>query len=159
MPYDAAKGFLNEVWGNRGLPVDPVLIAKELGIEVVEADLPEDVSGALIKDGGKDPVIFLNASDSKARKRFSCAHEIGHYINRKSASNENYEYVDLRSLASSKGKDPEEIYANRFAAELLIPEERVRAFHKEGFPSFIMAIKFGVSDEAVRNRLKNLKLA
>lgn len=158
MPYDAAKGILTEVWADRGLPIDPVWIAKQLGIDVVEANLPDDVSGALIKETGKDPVIALCSSDSKSRKRFSCAHEIGHYINRKRNGNESYEFVDLRSAMSSTGQDPEEIYANRFAAELLVPESQLRELHKEGMHSIILAFKFGVSDEVINHRLRNLKL-
>lgn len=156
MPYDAAKGLLTEVWGDRGLPIDPVFVAKQLGIDVVEANLPDDVSGAIIKDSGKDPVIVLNAEDSKVRKRFSCAHKIGHHINRQRVSNEVYAYVDLRSTASTKGTNPEEIYANRFAAELLMPAEKVKELHRNGLPSIIMAYRFGVPDEVVSNRLKNL---
>ncbi|HEY5993318.1 MAG TPA: ImmA/IrrE family metallo-endopeptidase [Gallionellaceae bacterium] len=158
MPYDAAQEILNEIWKERGLPVDPVWIAGQLGMRVVEMDLPDEVSGALIKETGKDPLIALSSSDSKNRKRFTCAHEIGHYINRKRNNNENYEYVDLRSAMSSKGQDPEEIYANRFAAQLLMPHAIVKELHEQGLHSIGMASRFGVSDEAMNHRLYSLKL-
>lgn len=158
MPYDAAQQILDELWKDRGLPIDPVWIAGELGMRVMEDELPEEVSGALIKEKGKDPLIVLSAADSKNRKRFSCAHEIGHYVNRKRNNDQTYDFIDLRDSMSSKGQDPEEIYANQFAAQLLMPEDKVRALHESGMRSIVLAAKFGVSDEAMTHRLRSLKL-
>ncbi len=153
-----ASMLLKSVWGDRSIPVDPIFIARQLGIDVYEATLPDAVSGAIIKDKGKDPVIVLSKTDSDKRKRFSCAHEIGHYVWRTSNGEETYEYVDLRSGSAHAGDKEEEIYANRFAASLLMPAEEVERMHKKGIPSFIMAQKFGVSDDAMAFRLKNLRL-
>lgn len=155
-PQIAASRLLESVWGDRPFPVDPIWIARQLGIDVIEADLPGDVSGAIIKDKGKDPLIALSSSDSKNRKRFSCAHEIGHYAYRMSNGEEHYEYVDLRDRNAQSGTDPEEIYANQFAAELLMPQDEVRRLHKQKLPAFLMAQHFGVSDDAMRFRLMNL---
>ena len=44
--------------GISGIPVDPVRIARTLGLDVVTANLPADVSGALVKDPGRDPSIL-----------------------------------------------------------------------------------------------------
>lgn len=60
------------------------------------------------------------------RKRFSIAHEIGHFIlhdenlhvDEKMRSN-----VQYRNEYSSLGVDDHEIEANQFAAEILMPEE------------------------------------
>jgi Zn-dependent peptidase ImmA (M78 family) len=54
--------------------------------------------------------------------------------------------------------DPEEIYANEFAACLLMPEEEVKRMDKEGLDAFDMAIAFGVSRDAMQFRIKNLNL-
>lgn len=157
-PEDIASELLNTLWAGRGFPVDPVQIAWELGLEVVETGLPDNVSGALIKDEGKDPVIFLCHSDSKNRKRFSCAHEIGHYAYRLANNGDHYEYIDLRNALSAKGNNPEEIYANQFAAGLLMPANAVLNLHRQGTPAFLIAQHFGVSDDAIRFRLKNMSL-
>lgn len=157
-PERAAETLLDFVWHNKGFPVDPAQIAGELGLRVLEADLNENVSGALIKEAGKDPVIFLNRSDSNNRKRFSCAHELGHYSSRQRDNKEAYEYVDLRSELAKAGVDPEEIYANKFAAALLMPEEEVRRLYKTGADRVAMAYHFGVSDDAMRIRMRTLKL-
>lgn len=154
----SAKSLFNSVWKQRGFPVDPVLIANELGIEVVETVLPSDISGALIKDQGKDPVIVLSKSDSNNRKRFTCAHEIGHYAYRFANNGDHYEYIDFRGQTASAGSDQEEIYANQFAAELLMPSEEITALVKANYPYFLLAQYFGVSDDAMRIRLKNLNI-
>ena len=50
------------------------------------------------------------------------------------------------------------MFANSFAANLLMPESVVEELHKQGFPDFRMAQKFGVSREAMQFRLENLNL-
>ena len=153
-----AEQLLETSWAGRGYPVDPILIANELGIDVLETDLPKSVSGALIKDEDQDPVIVLAENDSKNRKRFSCAHELGHYVYRLSMDGNQYEYIDLRGDHSTTGTEPEEIFANQFAANLLMPEAEVKKLFAEKLADFLMAQRFGVSDDAIRFRLKNLRL-
>lgn len=151
-----ADRILDSVWGG-WIPVDPVRIARGLGIRVVDAPLDSNVSGALVKEQGQDPTIMLNAADSPNRKRFSCAHEIGHFVRRREQP-EKYEYVDYRAGLASTGSDPEEVYANQFAACLLMPEAEVRAAHRQGLDDLDMAIRFDVSREAMQFRLRNLGL-
>lgn len=150
--------LLDEFWDGV-LPVDPVRIAKELGLEVLDATLKKDVSGALVKKEGRDPSILLNAEDGKSRKRFTCAHELGHYIRRSSEPTPRYEYVDYRDKNSSTGTDEEERYANSFAASLLMPEIAVKAVYEPGAPVFRLANRFGVSPESMQHRLDNLSLS
>jgi Zn-dependent peptidase ImmA (M78 family) len=150
--------LLDQSWDG-ALPVDPVRIAKDLGVEVLEVFLKKDVSGALVKKEGRDPSILLNAEDGKARKRFTCAHELGHYIRRSSEPAPRYEYVDYRDKRSSTGTDEEERYANSFAASLLMPEVAVKAMHRPEMPAFSLAKRFGVSPESMQHRLDNLDLS
>lgn len=142
------------------LPIDPFGIAGMLGLQVMRVPLEPDVSGMLAKHPGRDPEVYLNMSDSEARQRFSCAHEIGHYIRRSSvgASEEEWGYIDRRGPAAARGDNPEEIYANQFAAALLMPEERVRTLASEGMSAVTLAFRFSVSLEAMALRIKNLRL-
>lgn len=163
MPLDPAREaqkVLEKVWGDRGFPIDPVTIAKELGVQVYDTELPNEVSGALIKEAGKDPIIALHFDDHRNRKRFSCSHELGHYVSRIESSDDSpeYEYIDLRGQLAANGTDEEEIFANRFAANLLMPENVVRKLDKDGKSHFEMAMFFGVSTESLKFRLKNLGL-
>jgi Zn-dependent peptidase ImmA (M78 family) len=114
--------------------------------------------GALLKQPGQDPTIMINESDSTNRRRFTCAHELGHYV-RRSDDAEEYATVDLRSGLSAVGVDEDEIYANEFAASLLMPRREVKRLITEGFADWEMAIRFKVSREAMQFRLKNLKLS
>lgn len=159
MPKNSAEALLRRVWADRGFPVDPAWIAGQLGLDVVETDLDSNISGALHKDPGHDPVIILNREDSRSRKRFTCAHELGHYAKRTDNGQElEYQFIDFRGEQATKGCDPDEIFANQFAANLLMPEYKVRELHKEGCPATIMASFFGVSDDAIKFRLKNLRI-
>jgi Zn-dependent peptidase ImmA (M78 family) len=152
---DAAK-LLGEVWGE-SIPVDPVRIARVAGLRVIDVALDADTLGALVKRPGQDPIIMLNESDGANRRRFTCAHELGHFV-RRSDEAEEYATVDLRSGLSATGDDPEEVYANEFAACLLMPEEEVKRLDKQGLSDLEMAIRFGVSREAMQFRRKNLGL-
>lgn len=156
-----ARRVLARAW-QRGsepiaLPVDPVRIARRLGIDVIDARLDPNVYAAIVKEPGQDPTILLSVIDSPNRKRFSCAHEIGHFIRRADDPDE-YDYVDLRDMLATSGSDVEEIYANEFAACLLMPEAEVRRLHDDGFTDYEMALAFDVSQEAMHYRLANLRL-
>jgi Zn-dependent peptidase ImmA (M78 family) len=161
-PEAAAVNLLKAVWSPKlseaQLPIDPVFVANRLGISVYDAGIDNSVSGMLVKRAGSDPIIYLNAQDSSNRRRFTCAHEIGHYVKRASDNEESFEYVDRRDGRSSWGTDPEERYANSFAASLLIPRDLVVDRHGT-FTAGGLAAMFGVSLEAMNNRLRNLGLA
>jgi Zn-dependent peptidase ImmA (M78 family) len=159
-PTAAAEATLELLWPDRGFPVDPVTIARKLGLEVLEADLPDEISGALFKEKGKDPVIMVHRHDSTNRKRFTCAHELGHYVARAESADDarEYDYIDFRNQESSNGNHSEEVFANQFAASLLMPENALRKIHGKVLNHIEMARYFGVSAEAIKYRLKNLNL-
>ncbi len=164
-----AQDILSAAWapgpdGLLRLPVDPFLIAQALGIKAYSARLSEGVSGMLIKRPGEDAEIYVHAADSDNRQHFTCAHELGHYVKRVGEGDSEWEYVERRDLLSSEGTDPDEIYANQFAAALLMPKEAVqerlarlgtagRLAHASA-----LAVEFGVSAEAMQYRITNLAL-
>ena len=86
-PERDAREILETVWDST-LPVDPIYIARSLGVKVYNAPLSSGVSGMLEKTAAyADPEITLNMSDSRNRRRFTCAHELGHYVMRSSRRN------------------------------------------------------------------------
>ena len=155
-PEEQAARFLEELWPNGQFPVDPVTIAHSLGIKVMTSDdLPKDVSGAILKDRDEDPVIYLSDRDSDNRKRFTCAHELGHFVQRQ--SEDHFEYVDLRNQDTT----PEEVFANQFAAALLMPKDEVHRLarvYRRPEERWMLARHFGVSSEAISVRLSRLGL-
>jgi Zn-dependent peptidase ImmA (M78 family) len=114
-------------------PVEPVGIAQELGVQVLEVEFDRDILGGLPKKPEGDPKIVLNQRDTFIRRRQTCAHELGHYVRWSARSNE-YLYTDLRSRYSDTPGDPEEVYADAFAGCLLMPgggnQDRIRARHE-----------------------------
>src|SRR5260370_2801798 len=63
-----------------GVPVPVIAIARELKIKIYETyDFDNTQSGSIKKEDGKY-VIYLNTSDSAERKRFTIAHELGHFL-------------------------------------------------------------------------------
>jgi Zn-dependent peptidase ImmA (M78 family) len=160
-PEQSAQALLKTAWqqdGQIALPVDPFRIAQKLGIKAFSAALDEGVSGFLIKRPGQDAEIYVHAQDSSNRQRFTCAHELGHYVKRSATGDDAWEYVEQRNLISTAGTNQEEIYANQFAAALLMPKDEIVARFKEGASAATFAPEFGVSADAMHFRLKNLGL-
>lgn len=116
-------------------------ICEKLGISILEKDLDNNVSGFLLFKGAL-PYIFIDKNQSEGRKRFTIAHELGHFMLHKDQqlhvlSNDLISIAKYRNEVSSQGVDTEEIEANRFAAELLMPEEMITRYMKEKDLSFI----------------------
>jgi Zn-dependent peptidase ImmA (M78 family) len=156
-PVQQAERLRASAWGDR-FPVDPVRIARRLGIDVRQAPLSDDISGALVKKLGQDPTILLNARDHPNRQRFTAAHEVGHFVSREEAPEE-YEYIDLRdTVFSAAGTNQDEVFANQFAAHLLMPEREVRRLAEQGYSRTEMALYFGVSQDAMGYRITNLSI-
>lgn len=143
-------------------PIDPFAIAKSLGIDVQFLTLPPDESGKITIPPRGTPVIQLNAWDHPNRQRFTCAHEIAHYLRRRTSGHVGHTYVDYRDTLAGLGTEPEEIYANQFAAALLMPASAVRE-HFVAAPTGSMGIEslakdFETSVQAMQVRLRNLNL-
>jgi Zn-dependent peptidase ImmA (M78 family) len=151
-----AERFLKASWFS-GVPVDPVTIARRSGVNVVYAPLDKETLGAFLKRPDETPTILINKDDPENRKRFTCAHELGHYNRRKDETGE-YHTIDLRSPLSATGADPEEIYANEFAASLLMPPADLKIFLQFGLSDAELAERFKVSREAMEYRIVNLFL-
>jgi Zn-dependent peptidase ImmA (M78 family) len=146
-------------------PVDVERLARQAGLRVVEELLDSEISGMLYREGSR-AVILVNQSDVLVRKRFSIAHELGHYHLHEELSVFVDRRVRFRDSNSSQGTIKEEVEANNFAAELLMPEalvlqETVRLRGRR-FPlsdeDLIeeLAKVFQVSRQAMEVRLANL---
>lgn len=106
-------------------PVDVLGIAKKMGIEIRAERTHQDLSGFLFRNlKEKVAVIGVNSRQSPFRQRFTLAHEIGHFLlhsDDRLHVDKGYE-VKLRDEKSKAGTDIDEMEANLFAAELLMPE-------------------------------------
>lgn len=148
---EAAMRSLLDHWAG-DIPVEPAWIARVMGIEVVHENLDADVSGFIEKRQGRAR-IHLNRSDNELRRRFTLAHEIGHFVRNHSLD---FEYVDHRDGMASQGVDEGEVFANAFAASLLMPQTAVQELIEAHAGEKQIARELGVSVAAMVNRLKGL---
>jgi Zn-dependent peptidase ImmA (M78 family) len=114
--------------GQHTPPVSLETVAEMLGAEIREVELEHDVSGVLFRGQGRK-VIAVNKAHTGLRKRFTIAHELGHLALHKGAEVhvDQVFRINLRDARSATAQDVEEIEANAFAANLLIPAQWIRA--------------------------------
>ena len=158
-----AKEFYSKhLQGRRGL-MDLYGVAESLGIKVLRHSLKDDDSGVLLVKDGR-AIVILNSKHHENRQRFSLAHELAHYYLHRQ---EGFE-IFHRDQISSLGMKRIEIEANTFAAELLMPEEELKAWalSAELDPLGVdvdraiarKAEELGVSQQALNIRLERLGL-
>lgn len=148
----AAQAVLDVHWDGT-LPVDPVKLARALGVSVFDAQLGDDTWGMIVgSDKGAD--IYLDRDQPHVRYRFSCAHELGHYVDHQSDLEPGTGFADKRS-ESGRG-NPEEVFANEFGASVLMPEPYFREAAAVDDSSVALANMFQVSLMAAALRKHHL---
>lgn len=95
---------------------DPFVIARQSNIFVIEHDLHEDIYG-FYRYVRRNKFIFINSNIATHKKYHVCGHELGHSTLHPDL---NTPFMKKNTLLSV---DKIELEANRFAAELLIPDE------------------------------------
>ena len=146
-----------ETFGGPELPVPIESIAEDLlGLRVDESD-DLDCSGLLVPARREIWVNAREAAESAGRRRFTIAHELGHWICQMLEGHTAPIYC--RAVEPTNGGNPpEEREANVFAAELLMSEPAVRDEFARADSVEAMAARFGVSAEALHWRLYNFGL-
>lgn len=130
-----AENLADSVLKNSGLdrligstPI--VAIAQGFGIRTYkEINLPEEISGNLYVGGttaeiyGTDKVIIVGEEEEYFHQRFIIAHELAHYLIDYLGSSEskNTRILFSRTYPKRNHESAEEVRADRFAAELLMP--------------------------------------
>lgn len=152
-------------------PVDIEAIAKRCGISVEQTDLGEDISGVLVVRG-ENATIAYSSNQGDQRKRFTIAHEIGHYALHRNLENDTV-FVDRDFIVKyrsnkiySEVEMRQEREANAFAASLLMPKEFIyEELNKESIKYLTetdviveLARVFNVSIPAMTFRLTNLNI-
>ena len=164
-PNKAADELLRKTLVRDGmisLPIDVKKIADALDLEVQRLPLESGTDGLLVKDEqyGKFKAVVDSAARSH-RARFTLAHEIGHFVKdyQNFPESEIAGIVEKRDDMSSTGQDPNEVWANSFAAYLLMPSGIVKQFWAENVPVEKIADILNVSMSSLGHRLENLGLA
>jgi Zn-dependent peptidase ImmA (M78 family) len=148
---------------SRGVVFDHL---EEKGIRPADVgDVDEPLAGFLFVTPSVG-LVFVNASDSVPRQRFTAAHELGHYLlHRGKMTGTAFADTDNDVELTDQQSDRHEREANRFATELLMPEEvvvgRAVAFRKafgvcpRGALAYQLAADLLVSREAMVYRLND----
>lgn len=137
---------------------------------VMHSTMPQHISGAIYFQD-KRFTILVNATKPEPRQYFTVAHELGHYFLHDDwlRANGDSGFVDFSNTVDGQGMllradQPirvdvqKELEANNFAAELLMPEDKVRAAWEVTHDIVPCAEIFLVSASAMALRLEKLNL-
>lgn len=152
-------------------PVDVVAIAKSMGVMCENGELDPEISGQLERiprpkgfmvDQFK---ITVNKTHGEQRRRFTIAHEIGHFLLHKDLigdgvdDNKAFRSTAMGNFHNTKIGPREEAEANNFAAQLLMPKYLLEQEIENGSSFYDLCRDFGVSQSAMEYRLKNTALS
>lgn len=139
-------------------PVDVEKLVAHLKLELLPYEFPDKVSAVLMKVDNIT-VIGVNKKDTPKRRRFSIAHEIGHFI-----LGHHIDFIiDYEEVAESRydtehSNKIQEQEANHFASELLMPSQMLTKDFHQIRDAKAVAEKYGVSEQALWIKLMRLKL-
>lgn len=140
-------------WDSTPVPIEAII--EELGPRLDYERMPDNVSGYIERRDGTYR-IAVNADHPPTRRRFTPAHELGHYIYHRELLGNGV--GDSRAYRSDESSRPNpnirwvhERQANSFAANVLMPRHRLATLMNR--PIAELATMFEVSPEAMAIRL------
>jgi len=139
---------LLEEFAVRRYPVNVFDLAARMGIAIEHWPFANLLGGLLFDEDG--PCIFYSSNVPVTRARFTVAHELGHFVLHRRQG--------IYFMCQENSKRLAERQANRFAAELLMPEDKVKQAYQKGQAAADMAVRFMVSLEAMLTRMTELDL-
>lgn len=162
---DITKKIIQDL-KSQEFPIPIVKIMKELNFLVGTQELEDNLSGYIVIDNvvekkfGKDRLICVNSKDSLGHQRFTIAHELAHFIFDYKPTENNLEYYN--TYKTDDEDDEIERRANKFAANLLMPEDEFKRKYNElknDDEKYIKLVEyFEVSRRAIDRRIVELGL-
>ena len=135
-------------------PVELRDVVSALNLEVVQTAREPFTSEAALEPLGDGYAIVLHGDSNERRRRFTIAHEIGHFVLHPGRPR-----LERGGRVTEAGRS-EEREADAFAAALLMPEHLVReAVYEHGADVPRLADRFLVSSAAMQVRLRSLGLS
>ena len=135
-------------------PVSLRDVISALNLELVQNTREPFACEAALEPLGDGHAIVLQGGGDERRRRFTIAHEIGHFV-----LHPQRRRSERGGLVNEAGRVLER-EADLFAAELLMPEDLVReAVREHGVDARRLADRFEVSQRAMQTRLQRLGLA
>ena len=149
--------------------VDVEALAEALRVSVQSQPLEDGFSAfLLVKEG--NATAFVNSDHHPNRRRFSLAHEIGHFVLHHQPTKKLDDLFLDKSVALYTRKDHHsndmEREANEFAASLLMPRDLLEKYVNKNdldiedeFDVSRLALALGVSEQALQISLNRLHMA
>lgn len=139
-----ARALLDKYDLDHILPIRIGDLCRKMGIDIYHSKA-RHIDGTLLTHGDRK-IILVSTALPYERRRFTVAHELGHYV------------LGHRKVAFSLDSPEswvvrEEQAANAFAAELLMPKTALQAIHYKHDTKQLAQI-FGVSPLAMQIRLE-----
>ena len=144
------------------IPIPVERIAEDVGIVEIIGKQTETWEGVLVTDNDKKRgSIAFNKSSRIERRRFTIAHELGHFLCPWHGANAQCGKAELGILKSKDPNRAHEAEANRFAASLLMPRKLfLRDIGRLGPPETEHIVRlharYRVSKEAAARRYTEL---
>lgn len=127
----------------RSVPIDVEAIIEEMGFKLIYRPLDPGIYGMCVRRGERVAVVADKQAQGHGRLRFTLAHELGHAVLME-GDGYTVDGVGVTLRADSHGQGgtgkrliggpSDEVEANFFAAELLMPESEVRSWVTESGP-------------------------
>ncbi len=161
-----AKMLLQEIGFDEITEIPMDIFVAALGATLIEESLPNS-DGKIIRGNTKTLIKVNSDIKFEERKRFTIAHEIGHYLLHNKLEldvhNETSNSLNwFNSTEQQAKKGIQEWEANDFAAELLMPEALVRkeTFRKKFSPDLVkhLSTRFKTSITSIIYRLLSLDI-
>lgn len=140
------------------------IVSKRIGkkIELLNNDLSsieelqnKKLSACIINE--KDNIkIVTDSNDSPSKQRFTVANELGNLLlnfnQKKSQNNDDLKIDYIREIDDDSLQG-----VNEFASELLIPSKEMKKMAKNGYSTYSIANKFGVSIPSIDYKMFKIK--
>lgn len=158
--HDSVFEIVERHWNRAPVNIESIIL--DSGLLYEEKSLWPTESG-LIERSGNSYRIVVNSDHPRVRRRFTAAHELGHYVYHRDLigagiSDAAYRTGDIGRYKNSKITQRHETQANKFAATVLMPMGLIRRLEHERnlpLPARLpeMARLLEVSEQALRIRL------
>ncbi len=159
-----AEEIAAELRARLGLGLGPIpdlegVLELELGLRIFVRPLPSSISGVYAYHPDIGAVVVLNKLHPRSRRRWTLAHELAHFMTTR--------FEPSVVLVTESRKNPDDAFADAFAAAFLMPSATVRRIFEEYVGAegkfatrhlILGAKRLGVSLEAFCRQLESLEL-
>lgn len=158
-----AEELAAELRSRLGLGLGPIpdlvgILELELGLRIFVRALPSSIAGVYAFHDELGACVLLNRLHRRGRRRWTLAHELAHFLTTRREPSVAFTVA---------GKHPDDVFADAFAAALLMPSATVRRIFSEYVGEegrfsarhlILGAHRLGVSVEAFTRQLERLEL-